>query len=100
MSIDVFISFSSEDKALTERIYERIKKYGLTPWMSSKDIRPGRDYQQSIVEAIQDASLVLLIFSSKANKSMEIIKELSLASTKMVIPVRIEDVIPDGAFKY
>ncbi|NDU92048.1 MAG: toll/interleukin-1 receptor domain-containing protein [Ferrovum sp.] len=100
MSIDVFISFSNGDKALTERIYDRLKKVGITPWMSSRDILPGMDYQQSIVEAIQNAKLVLLVFSSRANQSVEIIKELSLASAKMVIPVRIEDVLPEGAFKY
>lgn len=100
MAVDVFISFSSADRDLAERIYDRLLKFGMSPWMSSRDIQPGMDYQGSIVDAIQQAKVVLLVFSSQANHSAEVVKELSLASTKLVIPARIEDVLPEGAFRY
>ena len=100
MAVDVFISFSSADRELAERIYDRLQKFGMAPWMSSRDIQPGMDYQGSIVDAIQHAKVVLLVFSSETNHSAEVVKELSLASTKLVIPARIEDVAPEGAFRY
>ena len=45
---------------------------------------------------------MILVFSSNANNSAEIKKELALASRHnlTVIPVRIEDVAPSGAFDY
>lgn len=100
MDHKVFVSFSSSDKQLAEKIYDRLERHGIPSWISSRDIPPGADYQSCIVQAIQTAEVVLLVFSSHANSSVEVIKELSLASTKLVIPARIEDVIPQGAFQY
>ena len=100
MSNEVFISFSSKDKKFAEKIYTSLKKTGISCWISSQDIPAGADYQACIVEAIEKCELVVLIFSSNANCSNEIAKELSLSSKKIVIPVRIEDVMPAGAFQY
>lgn len=100
MDHKVFISYSSRDVRLTERIYDRLERDGIKCWMSSRDVPPGADFQACIVAAIGQAELVLLIFSSEANNSNEIAKELSLASKKLLIPTRIEDVLPEGAFKY
>ena len=100
MSHQVFISYSSKDKKFAEKIYSFLNKKGISCWISSKDIPAGADYQVCVVEAINTAQIVLLIFSANANSSNEIAKELSLASKKILIPTRIEDVIPEGAFQY
>lgn len=96
----VFISFANSDKKIAELIYNRLKIKSIDSWISSKDIPPGGDYQACIVEAIAESQLIVLVFSSDANKSTEIAKELSLASKKIVIPVRIEDVVPQGSLMY
>lgn len=100
MSHQVFISYSSKDKKFAEKIYNFLNDQGISCWISSKDIPAGSDYQVCVVEAINQAQIVLLIFSANANSSNEIAKELSLASKKVLIPTRIEDVIPEGAFQY
>ena len=100
MSHKVFISFSSKDKKFAEKIYDRLESQSVSSWISTRDIPPGADYQACIVNAISDAELVLLVFSSNANASNEIAKELSLSSKKMVVPVRIEDVLPKDSFAY
>ena len=100
MSHQVFISYSSKDKKFAEKIYSFLQDQGISCWISSKDIPAGADYQVCVVEAINQAQIVLLIFSANANSSNEIAKELSLASKKVLIPTRIEDVIPEGAFQY
>jgi hypothetical protein len=98
--VKVFISFSSADKKTAEAVYSRLRSRGIDCWISTKDINPGEDYQNCIVEAINNSDVVLLVFSSAANKSIEIAKELSLASKKIIIPARIEDVLPEGAFQF
>lgn len=100
MDHQVFISYSSRDALLAERIHDRLERDGIGCWISSRDVPPGADFQGCIVEAIDAAKLVLLVFSSEANHSNEIAKELSLASKKLLIPVRIEDVLPEGAFRF
>lgn len=100
MDHQVFISYSSRDALLAERIHDRLERDGIGCWISSRDVPPGADFQGCIVKAIDSAELVLLVFSSEANHSNEIAKELSLASKKLLIPVRIEDVLPEGAFRF
>ncbi|MDA3834012.1 MAG: toll/interleukin-1 receptor domain-containing protein [Spirochaetales bacterium] len=100
MTADVFISHSSIDKKIAEKIYDRLKSHGISCWISSRDIPAGADYQTCIAEAIEKSKVVVLVFSENANSSTEIAKELSLSSKKNLIPARIEDVIPQGSFQY
>ena len=98
----VFISFSSRDQAKAIDLCERLDREGLHCWISVRDVQPGQNYQAAIVQAITSAKVMVLVFSEAANRSEEISKELSLASASKipVIPFRIEDVLPDGAFRY
>lgn len=99
---DVFISFSSQDSDKAEAVCERLEAEGCRCWISLRDVKPGQNYQAAIVQAIKRAKIMVLIFSSNANLSEEISKELSLASTfkVTVIPVRTMDVVPQGPFFY
>lgn len=99
MKKQVFLSFSNEDKQFAERIYDGLERHGVSCWMSSRDIPPGADYQASTVDAIAAAELVVLVFSSSANVSQKVIKELSLAGAKPMVAARIENVLPAGAFQ-
>jgi len=98
----VFISFSSRDKAKATELCDRLEREGLHCWISLRDVRPGQNYQAAVVQAITSAKVMVLVFSEAANRSEEISKELSLASASKipVIPFRIEDVLPEGAFRY
>ena len=75
---------------------------GLACWISSRDVKPGQNFQEQIVKAIRAAKIMVLVFTANANNSNEIKKELALASQNnlIVIPVRIEDVPPNEAFAY
>jgi len=56
----------------------------------------------SIVCAINAAKVMVLVFSENANNSDDIKREIVLAGDAKitVIPVRVEDVVPTGAFAY
>jgi formylglycine-generating enzyme required for sulfatase activity len=98
----IFISYSSKDQKSAEAICHAIENRGFPCWISSRDIGPGENFQSQIVRAIRGAKIMVLVFSSNANNSEEIKKELVLAgqSSLVVIPVRVEDVTPDDAFAY
>jgi TIR domain len=97
---DTFISYSSKDLAAAERICRSLEQRGISCWIASRDVRPGDDFQKSVVDAIGAARTLVLVFSSYASESREISKELRLASDLLVIPARIENVLPAGALKY
>jgi hypothetical protein len=102
MSSPVFISHSSIDQSVAETICGALESRGCPCWISSRDIRAGQNFQESIVKAIRSAKIMLLVFTSNANNSNEIKKELVLASRNhvVVIPVRVEDVLPTDALAY
>jgi hypothetical protein len=98
----IFICFSSSDERTAQAVIRFLENRGHNCWISSRDVRPGRNYQESIVEAIQNAKLMIFLFSESSNKSAEVKKELSLASgfDVPVIPLRLSTTKPNGALLY
>ena len=98
----IFITYSSKDQKVARTICTALENRGLACWISSRNVKPGQNYQEQIVRAIRGARVMVLVFTTNANNSNEIKKELALASQNnlVVIPVRIEDVAPNEAFAY
>jgi predicted ATPase len=98
----IFISYASEDEKQALEICEGLELRGLKSWISCQHIRPGRGYQTEIIDAIRNAAHCVLVFSARANRSVEIPKEISLASRcgLNTVPVRIEKVLPEGALEF
>jgi len=80
MTKKVFISHSSKDNKVATAVCTALESRGHSCWMSSRDIKPGENFQGSIVRAIREAGVMVLVFSSNANNSDEIKKEMALAS--------------------
>jgi hypothetical protein len=102
VSSSIFISYSSSDQKVAETICDALQARGFACWISCRDIGPGENFQESIVKAIRAAKLMLLVFTSNANNSNEIKKEIVLAGRYhlTVVPVRVEDVVPNDALAY
>ena len=102
MDPKIFITYSSKDQKVARTICTALENRGLACWISSRNVKPGQNYQEQIVRAIRGARIMVLVFTANANNSNEIKKELALASQNnlVVIPVRIEDVAPNEAFAY
>jgi hypothetical protein len=102
VSSPIFISYASIDQDVAETICDALQARGHPCWIACRNIAPGENFQESIVRAIRSARVMLLIFTSNANNSDEIKKELVLAGRHRVtvLPVRVEDVVPNDAFAY
>jgi tetratricopeptide (TPR) repeat protein len=98
----VFISYASADRAQALKVCKSLERRGTGCWISARDVAPGANYQESIVQALRIARAVVLVFSDAANSSDEIKKELSLASRYHVpvIALRLQDIEPSDAFAY
>lgn len=98
----VFISYATADRKAALSVCKAIERRGSKCWISHRDVQPGENYQEAIVEAIRNAPAMVLVFSEAANNSDEIKKELSLVSRYRipVMALRIEDVEPSDAFAY
>lgn len=98
----VFISYATADRKEALAVCKAIERRGTSCWISSRDVKPGENYQEAIVRTIRNSRAMVLVFSDAANNSDEIKKELSLASKHHVplMALRIEDVEPSDAFAY
>ncbi|HLA72684.1 MAG TPA: toll/interleukin-1 receptor domain-containing protein, partial [Steroidobacteraceae bacterium] len=98
----VFISYATADRTEALKVCKAIELRGTKCWISMRDVPPGANYQEAIVQSLRTARAVALVFSDAANTSDEIKKELSLASRYHVpvIALRLKDVEPSDAFAY
>jgi hypothetical protein len=52
---DVFISYASQDAAVAHAIVESLEAQGLKCWIAPRDVKPGAQYADAIVRAINEA---------------------------------------------
>ena len=102
VGFDVFVSYSSEDKPVADAVCSSLESRGIRCWIAPRDILPGTNYQESIIDAIDSSKIMILIFSSHSNTSPHVIREITRAIARgvVVIPFRIEDVAPSKSMEY
>ncbi len=102
MAHDVFISYSSHDQATALAVVNALESNGVRCWIAPRDIRAGDVWAQVIVEAIATSRALVLVFSASANRSGHVVNEVDAAIRKgaIVVPFRIENVMPDGAMEF
>ena len=102
MSFDVFISYASKDKIVADAVCARLEAAGIRCWIAPRDIVPGTSYGEAIIDAIHGAKVMVLVFSSSANASGHIPKEVERAVSNgvAILPFRIEDVAPGKSLDY
>jgi hypothetical protein len=99
---DVFISYSHVDKCAADAARVTLEGAGIRAWIAHRDILPGAEWGEAIIDAINHSSIMVLIFSSNANKSQQIPREVERAVSKgvKIVPVRIEQTEPTGSLAY
>jgi hypothetical protein len=102
MAYDVFISASKEDKATADAACALLEREGMRCWIAPRDIPPGQSYSEGILSGINQARLMVLVFSSHANGSNHVQREVERAVNRgiPIIPFRIENVPPQRGLEY
>lgn len=102
MAHDVFISYASADKPLADGVCARLEAARLRCWIAPRDILPGQDWGEAILNAIEASRVVVLVFSAHANGSPHVKREVERAIHRgtAVIPFRVEQVQPSGSLAY
>lgn len=102
MAAQVFISYSSKDRTVANMVCALLEARGHRCWIAPRDIVPGREWGEAIVDGIKGARVFVLIFSAHANQSPQILREVERAVNRgmPIIPFRIEDVVPEGSLEY
>lgn len=101
MAHDIFISYSSMDRNIADAVVSRMENGGIRCWYAPRDILPGSDWAESIINAINASRILVLIFTQNSNLSIQVLREVDRAveAGVTVIPMRMEDVEPGEVMK-
>ncbi|WP_146910032.1 toll/interleukin-1 receptor domain-containing protein [Arenimonas daejeonensis] len=99
---DVFVSYASADRDVAFRIVAYLEEQGIRCWVAPRDVGPGVEYGQAIIDAIGEVRALVLVLSDQSNESQFVRKEVerAVSKTKPVLPVRIREVTPSGALEF
>jgi TolB-like protein len=101
MAGEIFISYRRADQAWARLLHAQLQAEGVEAWYDAH-VGAGQDWRTATAKALQASQIFVLLFSANAAESTDIAKELAAAvfEKKLIIPVRLEDIAPDGAFLY
>src|ERR1700761_7391965 len=101
MAGEIFISYRRADEAWARLLHEQLKAQGVEAWYDAH-VGAGEDWRVATARALEDSRIFVLLFSENAAQSSDIAKELAAATLekKLIIPVRLENIAPKGAFLY
>jgi hypothetical protein len=99
---DVFISYSKDDREWAEQVCSQLEEAGIGCWIAPRDIAPGVTWPAAITEAIRNCRAMVVVFSSNANRSPHMAREVEVADSRHVpiLPVRVEEIEPAGDMEY
>jgi hypothetical protein len=102
MSHDVFISHSSKDKTIADATCAALENAGIRCWVAPRDILPGVNWGEAIVDAIAGSRVMVLILSSESNVSQQVVREIERGVSKgiPIIPLRIQDIPLSKSLEY
>ena len=102
MAHDVFISHAKDDKTKADLLCLQLEQAGIRCWIAPRDVRPGRNWGSEIIRGLDNARVMILLLSASSNRSRPVIKEVERAFGKeiVIIPVRLEEVIPSEALEF
>ena len=102
MNFDVFISYSTKDAAIANAACAVLEAAKSVAECAQRDIMPSGPWGTSIVKAIDECPVMVLIFSGNANASAQVHREVDRVFSKgvAVVPLRVENVVPDEGLAY
>jgi len=97
MSHDVFVCHASDDKTVADAVCHALEASGIRCWMAPRDVAAGGAWATSVLQGIESSSVLVLVFSSRANRSPHVVREVERAVSLglPVLPLRVEDVAPE-----
>jgi hypothetical protein len=95
-----FISYSTKDTELAERLYTDLQSRGVRCWYAREDLKIGEEFQERIEESIRLHDKLLLVLSENSVNSRWVEREVQAARERedrdgklVLFPVRLDDAV-------
>lgn len=98
----IFLSHSSTDAAIAEEICEQLEKNGIKCFIAPRDIRPGKEYAEEIINGIDQSAAMVLLMSQSANSSPHVLREVehAVSSNTPILVYKLEEVALSRSMEY
>ncbi|NBQ68786.1 MAG: toll/interleukin-1 receptor domain-containing protein [Nitrosomonadaceae bacterium] len=97
-NLSVFLSHSSKDRSIVERVSEELRNMGLTPWLDDQQIVAGEQIPRKLSAALADSDYFLIFWSANAKSSRWVQLEIDAAffqwadaQSILIIPVLLDN---------
>jgi adenylate cyclase len=99
---DVFISYSREDKERVLSLAGELRGAGISLWIDEGNIDGATMWGEEIVNALENAKVLLLMVTENAVASHNVVKEVVLASERKshILPIHLEPTQIPQSLKY
>ena len=92
MKIDVFISYEHKSKSIADSIVSSFEQDKIRCWYAPRDVIG--DYATSIVDAIENASVFILVLSGESSNSPHVLNEVEMAYKKNIEQSQAITIVP------
>jgi TolB-like protein/Flp pilus assembly protein TadD len=98
----LFISYASQDAGVAQNACSALEAAGFLCWMAPRDVKPGAQYADSIVRAINEAKALVVVLSASAVASSHVGREVERAASKhkQIIAFRLDAAPLSPALEY
>jgi len=99
MAKTIFISYSTKDADGAQEVCRLLEERGISCWIAPRDVPPGADWAESIMDGIKDAIGFVLVLSEHVNTSRHCKSEVEVAFSagKAVFPIRLRQIQPSAS---
>lgn len=89
----IYISYAYRDQQAALALTQALEAAGLRCFIAYRDMSPGAVWQDSILQAIESAGLIVLLFSQAAATSQNVLREIEFGAGRgrPIIPVRLDN---------
>lgn len=100
--MQIFLSHSSKDAAIAGQICEQLEKNGVKCFIAPRDIRPGKEYAEEIINGIDNSAAMVLLMSQSANGSPHVLREVehAVSGGTPILVYKIEEVALSKSMEY
>ncbi len=79
MAHQVFVSYATEDAEAASRLCAMLEADGIPCWIAPRDVKAGTDYAASIMNAIRNSQVAVLVFSAHRTPPPYALREIERA---------------------
>lgn len=99
---DVFISYSTKNSELANKICYLLEQNKLKCWIAPRNIPSGTNYIEEITDGIKSTKIVVLIYSSYSQASKYVNNEVNMAfsNNKPILSFNIDNSLPSEEMEY